>query len=174
MPEHSPPHATEGLSRLNEADATSVRPILLECLAVPGWAEQLLSERPYPDTAALLDAADTATAALEEAEVLAAVRSHPRIGERQGGDSESARWSASEQSGVSRDADVSERLAAANSEYERRFGHVYLVCATGMGSEEILADLRSRLGNDLATEVTVIRDNLGEIAKLRLKRVTGQ
>ena len=60
---------------------------------------------------------------------------HPRIGERSKHAS-----SALEQAGVG--DDVRAALAAGNREYEARFGHVYLVAASGRTGEELLADPR--------------------------------
>ena len=67
--------------------------------------------------------------------------------------------------------DVRAALAEGNRAYEERFGHVYLVCATGRSGPELLAVLRSRLRNDPAYERTVVRDELGKINRLRLQRL---
>jgi 2-oxo-4-hydroxy-4-carboxy-5-ureidoimidazoline decarboxylase len=68
------------------------------------------------------------------------------------------------------DGSAAERFAKANAEYERRFGHVYLVCASGRRGEELLDDLRSRLGNEPAAELEVAGRELAKIAELRLKK----
>src|SRR6185437_1616997 len=66
-------------------------------------------------------------------------------------------------------------LAEANAAYEQRFGQVYLVCATGKSAEELLAICRSRLGNDPATERSVVLAELAKISRLRLgKLLTGE
>lgn len=175
MPEPPPSTAEQGLRTLNEAAERDAREGIQDCLAVPRWQERLLAGRPYATVNDLLNAADVATASLSEREVLAAIAAHPRIGERSREGGSPARWSSSEQSGVTAQgesrADISGRLAAANAEYEQRFGHVYLVCATGKDGTQILSDLHSRLDNDRATETAVIREHLGEIAKLRLRKV---
>ena len=62
-------------------------------------------------------------------------------------------------------------LLEGNREYEARFGHVYLVCASGRTGAELLALLRSRLANDPAYERTVARRELGKINALRLARL---
>jgi 2-oxo-4-hydroxy-4-carboxy-5-ureidoimidazoline decarboxylase len=112
----------------------------------------------------LLAAADLALAGLDERDVDAALAGHPRIGERSSHSS-----SVREQAGVS--DDVRAALAAGNREYEARFGHVYLVSASGRTGEELLAVLRSRLGNDPAREREVVREELGTINRLRLQRL---
>jgi 2-oxo-4-hydroxy-4-carboxy-5-ureidoimidazoline decarboxylase len=87
---------------------------------------------------------------------------HPRIGERKDGDA----WSQAEQSGVG--DSVAERLHDANVTYEERFGHIYLVFASGRSGEELLAILESRLSNDAATELRIVNEELAKIARRRL------
>src|ERR1700733_3142045 len=87
-----------------------------------------------------------------------------------GGDREAA-WSRQEQSGT-RDApaDVQAGLRAGNAAYPERFGHVFLLCATGMPAASMLAALQVRLGHDPAREREVVRDELMKIVRLRLAK----
>ncbi|HEY2701224.1 MAG TPA: 2-oxo-4-hydroxy-4-carboxy-5-ureidoimidazoline decarboxylase [Pseudonocardiaceae bacterium] len=152
------------MRRFNGLPADELRPLLLRCVAVPRWANALVERRPYAEFAELLDAASELTTGLTDDEVQLALADHPKIGQRT-----NSAWSRSEQSGVDdRDA---ERLRAGNVAYEQRFGHIYLVCATGRGSADMFADLTARLANDPVTELGVVRVELGKIAALRLRRV---
>jgi len=153
------------LAEFNSASAEELRPALLACLAVPRWADTLLASRPYPDFAALSKTAEQVNP-LQRNEIRAAIAAHPRIGERPAGTGTDADWSRSEQSGV----DNADEFAAANAAYEERFGHVFLVCASGRSGEELLANLRSRLGNDPETELDVAGAELAKIAQLRLAK----
>ncbi len=144
-----------------------LRPRLLRCVAVRRWADTVIDGRPYTDLADLLDEADRLTARLTDDEVRLALADHPKIGQRT-----NSAWSRSEQSGVDdRDAELAQRLRDGNIAYEARFGHIYLVCATGRSGAEMLADLTARLVNDPVTELGVVRVELGKIAALRLRRV---
>lgn len=148
----------------NGLPAGELRPLLLRCVAVPRWADALIERRPFARFADLLDAAGELTSGLTDDEVLLALADHPKIGQRT-----TSAWSTAEQSGVEdRDA---ERLHAGNLAYESRFGHIYLVCATGRSGADMLADLTARLANDPVTELGVVRVELGKIAALRLRRV---
>jgi 2-oxo-4-hydroxy-4-carboxy-5-ureidoimidazoline decarboxylase len=153
------------LAEFNTAEAAEVRPALTACLAVPRWVDAVLDGRPYPRFDALLEAAAGATP-LRRDEVRDAIAAHPRIGEKPKGTGEDAGWSRGEQSGV----DNGDEFAAANAEYESRFGHVFLVCAAGRSGKELLANLRSRLGNDPETELDVAGAELAKIAQLRLQK----
>jgi 2-oxo-4-hydroxy-4-carboxy-5-ureidoimidazoline decarboxylase len=153
------------LAEFNTAEAAEVRPALTACLAVPRWVDAVLGGRPYARFDALLEAAAGATP-LRRDEVRDAIAAHPRIGEKPKGTGEDAGWSRGEQSGV----DNAGEFAAANAEYEKRFGHVFLVCAAGRSGAELLANLRSRLGNDPETELDVAGAELAKIAQLRLQK----
>jgi len=109
-------------------------------------------------------AADRALAVLSEGDVDDALAGHPRIGERGGATSRR------EQSDV-RGEETLAALAQLNRTYEERFGHVYLVAASGRTGEELLDVLRSRLLNDRETERRVVREELGTINRLRLTRL---
>jgi len=93
---------------------------------------------------------------------------HPRIGERASGDPGDVALSAAEQSGVS--SSDAAALAAGNAAYEERFGYIYLICASGLSGEQMLAALRERLTHDDAAERLVVMDELRKIAALRLAK----
>ncbi|WP_326569316.1 2-oxo-4-hydroxy-4-carboxy-5-ureidoimidazoline decarboxylase [Amycolatopsis rhabdoformis] len=153
------------LADFNTADAAQVRPALTACLAVPRWVDAVLAGRPYADLEAVVTASEKATP-LGRDEVREAIAAHPRIGEKPTSTGADADWSRSEQSGV----DNADEFAAANAEYEKHFGHVFLVCAGGRSGAELLANLRSRLGNDPETELDVAGAELAKIAALRLRK----
>jgi 2-oxo-4-hydroxy-4-carboxy-5-ureidoimidazoline decarboxylase len=157
----------------NALPAERLREQLLACLAAPSWGAGILAGRPFADRAAIVAAADAAARALTWDEVVQGLSAHPRIGERAAGESREAAWSRAEQSAAARSADDGTRqaLVAANREYEERFGHVFLIFASGRSQAEILDAARERLGNDEAAERAVVAEELRKIAGLRLERV---
>lgn len=162
--------APPGLSAFNAMPLAGVRQVLSEICAAPQWAQQVAGGRPYRTVHELFVAADRVLEALDEGEVDAALAGHPRIGDRPTGDA-----SRREQSGVvGADQETLDALAEGNREYERRFGHVYLVCASGRTAEELLDVLRSRLRNHPVTERQVLRAELGKINRLRLERLVDE
>lgn len=99
----------------------------------------------------------------------------PDGGEATAAEGREASWSRQEQSGVDAAGQaVLDGLAEGNRAYEERFGHVYLVCATGMTAEEMLDRLRERLRNDESTERGVVRTELARITRLRLAKLLGE
>jgi 2-oxo-4-hydroxy-4-carboxy-5-ureidoimidazoline decarboxylase len=146
---------------------------LAACCAAPEWTARVRSGRPYKRREDLEAAADAAARALSWAQVAQGLAAHPRIGERAAGDSREAAWSRREQSAAAASGDEGTRasLVRANQAYEQRFGHVFLIFASGRSQAEILAAAEARLGNDEATERAVVTDELRKIALLRLGRL---
>jgi 2-oxo-4-hydroxy-4-carboxy-5-ureidoimidazoline decarboxylase len=66
------------------------------------------------------------------------------------------------------------KLAQANTEYERRFNRIFIVCATGKSGPDILNILRRRLGNDDATELHEAAEEQRLITHIRLKKWLSQ
>lgn len=166
--------AGPALAGFNELPAAQAERELRSCCASTRWVRQVAAGRPYPDLAALRAAAGAALASLSWPDVREALAAHPRIGERAAGGSREAGWSRHEQAGMD-GADQASRvaLAQANREYERRFGHIFLIFASGRTDAELLAAARQRLGNPPAVEREVVRTELGRIARLRLDRLLG-
>lgn len=81
-------------------------------------------------------------------------------------------WARQEQSG-SRGADAGQltELALLNREYAERFGHVFLICATGKSAAEILELGRQRLPNDPETELAIAAEEQRKITRLRLEKL---
>jgi 2-oxo-4-hydroxy-4-carboxy-5-ureidoimidazoline decarboxylase len=155
-----------GLAELNALPARDFEALLLRCCAAPGWARRVTAARPYASLDGLLAAADAAWAARDPGDLDAAMAGHPRIGERR-----LPGFSAGEQAGVGGDAAALAALADGNAAYEQRFGHVFLICATGRGPAEILAELSRRMNNDPATEREVAAAEIGKINQLRLRKL---
>jgi 2-oxo-4-hydroxy-4-carboxy-5-ureidoimidazoline decarboxylase len=105
-------------------------------------------------------------------EWLQAIAAHPRIGEG-GGHSPDA--SEREQSRALRASpETLDALAAENRQYEKRFGHVFLIAASGRSGDEILGELRRRMSNDPATELAEAKSELRRIVQIRLGRLMAE
>lgn len=154
------------LATFNTADDTTVRALLDGCLDIDLWVDDVAGGRPYPSREALLAHASASAADITWPQVATALARHPRIGEKAHG--VDAARSASEQSGVA--VGQVDDFAAANRRYETRFGHIFLICAAGLSGEAMLDALTTRMGNDDATEHTVVIAELRKIAALRLQK----
>ena len=160
------------LEDLNALPAGALEVQLTACLPVPRWVAAVRDGRPYAAWPDLEAAAGAAAQHLDDEELEAALAGHPRIGERAAGPHHNAAASAREQSGVDpADAEVARALAEGNAAYEARFDRVFLIRAAGRSADEILQELRRRLGNDDETEREETVTQLREIALLRLRQV---
>lgn len=157
------------LNRLNAEEPAAAEHDLLACCASRRWADEILARRPYHDLAQLRAVSEQVLRALEWPDVEQALAAHPRIGDRVAGTGTEAAWSRAEQAG----ATPSDELVTGNLAYEDRFGHVFLICATGLSGADMLTALRERLGNDKATERDVVREELRKIVDLRLGKAFG-
>ncbi len=148
---------------------------LLACCGAPAWAAAMAERRPFRTLASVLEAADAVWRELGRDGWLEAFRAHPRIGEKKAEAPQSGRaqgWSENEQAGVSTaHAATLEALAAQNDAYHEKFGHIFIVCATGKSADEMLALLRARLGNDPATELHVAAEEQRKITRIRLEKL---
>jgi 2-oxo-4-hydroxy-4-carboxy-5-ureidoimidazoline decarboxylase len=166
---------TDQLTWFNQLPAKAARQTLLECCSAPGWAEHMAAGRPYSSAEEAIKQSGAIVAELSAVDLAEALAGHPRIGERpdtRRDGPRAAAWSAREQSGVDAgDTQTRRALAEGNLEYEQRFGHIYLVCASGRTGKELLALLRGRLQNDPEDEWQVVRTELQKINVLRLRQL---
>ena len=167
--------ASENLARLNSLDAAEAERELLKCCGSTEWARALAAQRPFGETQELLTAADDNWRNLSKRDWLEAFAAHPKIGGQKAAreqDAQAATWSEQEQSGA-RDAGVMmlDELAAANRIYEEKFGHIFIVCATGKTAVEMLALLRARLPNAPDVELSNAAEEQRRITRLRLEKL---
>ena len=164
------PQASVTLGSFNAAPAPDAERDVFACCASTAFAKAVAGGRPYPDAAALLAAVDAAFSTLTWDDIAESMNGHPRIGDRsaQGG------MSAAEQSGAAAATDeIKQGLADGNVAYEQRFGHIFLICASGLSGQEMLEQLRARLGHDDEAERTVVREELRKITRLRMTKMLG-
>ncbi len=164
-----------GIEWLNALPSGDVETELLKCCGSANWARRMAARRPFGDGNELIDLADRVWWELGREDWLEAFSHHPKIGEKTAakpGQLQSRRWSKEEQSGARGVAqEVQAALAEANRVYLERFGYIFIVCATGKTSEEMLALLRRRLQNDPRVELRIAAEEQRRITRLRLEKL---
>jgi 2-oxo-4-hydroxy-4-carboxy-5-ureidoimidazoline decarboxylase len=158
--------------RVDDAGIDEARALLERCCGSRRWVERMLARRPFHDDTALLAAAHDEWFALGPDDWREAFAHHPRIGDRRAAATRfdsTRKLSLQEQSGVAAaPARVLDALVEGNRAYEARFGHTFIVCASGRSADEMLDLLRSRLTNDAATELGIAADEQARITAIRL------
>ena len=162
----------EDWNRLEQETATKV---ILPCNGSLAWAIGVVNLYPFETSEELFAASDKVWLTLPEKDWQQAFDSHPRIGEHKAkaATAQSLKWSAGEQSAANPDEATQTALAAANKEYEQKFGRIFIVCATGKSAAEMLAILQRRLANDPATELKEAAEQQRQITQIRLRKWLG-
>ena len=167
------------LAWLNQAPPREAADALFRCCGCAGWAIAMTAARPFASAEALHASAEAQWARASREDILEAFSHHPRIGDREALRSRfpaTHQWSEGEQSAAAASADerILDELARANREYEARFGHIFIVCATSKTAPEILSLLKARLGNDPETELKIAAGEQMKITRLRLEKLLGE
>jgi 2-oxo-4-hydroxy-4-carboxy-5-ureidoimidazoline decarboxylase len=167
-----------GLDWLNALPPQAARAALVRCCGCDRWCDSIVRLRPFSSEAQLFEAAAREWNGLSPADWLDAFSHHPRIGDKEalrarfgvtGG------WAAGEQRSVEGAAeDVLDGLSEGNRAYEARFGHIFIVCATGKPADEMLALLRERLGNPPDAELRIAAGEQAKITRLRLTKLLAE
>jgi OHCU decarboxylase len=163
------------LGWFNALAPEAAREELLKCCGSKRWAEAVEQGRPYLSLWHLIAQANDVWRALDRDDWLEAFRTHPKIGERKAANpvaAQSQQWSTQEQQGVANaPAGAVDELARLNRVYEEKFGFIFIVCATGKSSGEILAVLEQRLNNAPEAELPIAAAEQAKITDLRLRKL---
>ena len=100
---------------------------------------------------------------------------HPKIGDTASVEKKfksTRTLSLQEQKGIDHaSAEVLNKLVEYNILYEKKFGYIFIVCATGKTAEEMLSLLKERFNNDPETEIKNSMREQDKITQIRLKKL---
>ena len=163
------------LAWLNSLPTDDAAKELRQCCGSKRWTTKMVDARPFQTFPELITHANETWWALDHEDWLEAFRSHPKIGEKKAAESVSAQskaWSGQEQAGVNTaSTETTNALATLNHTYEQKFGFIFIICATGKTSDEMLTALRERLEHDAAEELPIAAAEQCKITELRLKKL---
>ncbi|HEY6901362.1 MAG TPA: 2-oxo-4-hydroxy-4-carboxy-5-ureidoimidazoline decarboxylase [Puia sp.] len=163
------------LDALNALDKAALREALRNCCGSVRWVEKMLSLFPVAEEERLYEAAVSAWRNCGEEDWREAFGHHPRIGDLEGLKKKfagTADWASQEQAGTGgAPMEVLKALAEGNEAYERRYGYIFIVCATGKTAEEMLGLLRERMGNEPEAELLIAMGEQEKITRIRLEKL---
>jgi len=163
------------VAALDALPEAAAREALVACCGAAPWVAAMLAARPWRTPERLFAEAERCWQSLTRAQLAEAVAHHPRLGESRAAAAlgeRASRWSGEEQAGARVATDATRAaLARGNADYERRFGHTFILCASGVSADGMLAALAARLANDPATELTITAGELWKMTRLRLERL---
>lgn len=152
------------LATLNQLTPTELYSILQQCCGAHAWVEKMCADFPMPDKATLLTTAQRHWDNCSPADGLEAFSHHPRIGDRP--------TLHQEQAGVvDASSAVLQALVLGNNLYEKHFGYIFIVSASGRSAEEMLSLLNDRLNNPPDEEIKIAMAEQGKITQLRLEKL---
>lgn len=160
--------STPGLARFNALTAGEATAALHEVCASAAWGSVILAHRPYATAEALLATSDAAMGKLSAGELTEAMAGHPPIGRPKPGDPTSC----GEQRGMDgASGELRAEMLELNLAHQERFGHVFLICATGATAEQMRDAMKARSANTPEQERETARTELGRINRIRLARL---
>ncbi len=164
------------LEDLNENAEAHVALELAKCCVSATWTAKMAMTRPYTSSADLITKAASVWYSQCNAEdYLEAFKGHPKIGDIDSLKDKYALtkdWAGKEQAKIT-DAPLEtlRYLAKANSEYEAKFGYIFIVSASGKSAEEMLAIVQKRLSNSAKEEMGVAMNEQHKITVIRLTKL---
>ncbi len=163
------------IEELNKLSSEKAFEELFKCCGSARWAQNLTDFRPFTNRLELLTASDMVWTTSEKDEVLEAFTHHPKIGDLKDLEKKFAstkEWASGEQAGLDQatHSTLSE-LVESNSAYEKKFGFIFIVCATGKTADEMLALLNARLKNDPEIELKIAMKEQNKITHIRLEKL---
>ena len=164
-----------GLQKLNELSSEEAAELFSKCCGASKWLNQMINSRPFVTNKEIAECSEKIWRTLDEKDWLEAFKQHPKIGDINSlrkKYSSTKKFAVKEQSGVN-DAslEVLEELAKLNNEYEKKFGYIFIVCATGKTAEEMLSIIKERIRNDAKAEIKIAMEEQNKITKLRLEKL---
>lgn len=164
------------LTWLRGLDDAALSAALTRCCGSSRWVAAMVALRPLESRAQLFGMAEQLWWHLGDGDWHEAFGHHPRIGEDPAAlrarFASTAGWSSGEQAGMSAaDEATIAALAEGNRTYAERFGFIFIVCATGLRADEMLARLHDRLPNSPAAELRIAAGEQVKITALRLAKL---
>ncbi len=163
------------LENLNTLSKTLLEEELSRCCGAREWVNGMLEKFPFSSHEDLYRSADEVWECCSQDAWLEAFTHHPKIGDIKSLEKKfasTATWSEGEQKGVNTATQATlQALAQGNTDYENKFGYIFIVCATGKSAQEMLALLQARLPNDPKDEIHIAMKEQQKITKIRLEKL---
>ena len=163
------------ITAVNNLDKEALLAAFLKCCASVNWASQLAGCQPFDNKDDLFfNAKNIWFNKCKKEDWLEAFSAHPKIGDINSLAKKYANTkdlAGKEQSGVeSASMETLKALAEGNEKYEKKYGYIFIVCATGKSAAEMLDILNSRLYNGPEKEILIAMQEQHKITEIRLNK----
>ena len=163
------------IQQFNNLILQQVQDELFKCCGCTQWVEELLNKIPFQSIEELKSESDKIWFSLNSKDWLEAFTHHPKIGDVKSLQEKFAstkQWASGEQAGVNiATQTILQELKNSNDEYERKFGYIFIVCASGKSAEEMLNILKWRINNSPEEEIKIAAAEQNKITHLRIDKL---
>lgn len=163
------------IRQINQLDIDRATHLFMQCCTSQRWIKKMVTGRPYHNFADLSYSADQFWSQMTEQDYLQAFEGHPKIGDINSLHAKYANTKElafGEQAGASQASEeLISALADSNQTYEKKYGFIFIVCASGKTAEEMLVLLDTRLKNDRRRELEIASEEQRKILQLRLEKL---
>ncbi len=163
------------LSTLNQLDDSQAGDVFNTCCSASRWVQLMVSARPFPTKIAMQNKAAVFWQSMALADYMEAFDGHPKIGDP---DSLKEKYrnthalATNEQAAVEQATDtVLQQLVQYNTDYQTKFGYIFIVCATGKTAAEMLALIKMRINNRPDQESIIAAAEQLKIMLLRIDKL---
>jgi 2-oxo-4-hydroxy-4-carboxy-5-ureidoimidazoline decarboxylase len=162
------------IEQLNNLAVEQATHSFMQCCTSSKWVKSMVERRPFTDIDALIKYADIAWQGLAEADYLEAFEGHPKIGDVNSLRAKYANTKelAGNEQGLVKEAneEVLSVLAQGNTDYENKFGFIFIICATGKSAKEMSDFLQARLSNTKSQELVNAAEEQRKIFQIRINK----
>jgi len=166
------------VEELNKLPAEDANHTFMQCCTSSTWVNKMVAARPFIDAQEMRQAADNAWLGLSVSDYLEAFEGHPKIGDVSSLRAKYANTKelAGNEQGLVKEAndEVLQVLSQGNSDYEAKFGFIFIVCATGKSAKEMSDLLQARLPNNKAQELINAAEEQRKIFQLRIDKALAE
>ena len=163
------------MDKLNNLSKEDLRIELEKCCGSKKWIQSMIDLTPHANTTMLHENSDRVWATCNEQDYLEAFTHHPQIGNIESLKEKFAstsNWASNEQKGTSQASDdLLKQLKSGNDAYLKKFGFIFIVCATGKTAQQMLDLLNDRFDNNKQEELVIAAAEQNKITHLRLDKL---
>jgi 2-oxo-4-hydroxy-4-carboxy-5-ureidoimidazoline decarboxylase len=162
------------IAEFDHLDIGKKKELLKQCCGSSAWVEKMLSIPPAEDLIDLFEDAEEKWYECSEKDWKEAFSHHPEIGDINSLKEKffSRDLAEGEQSSVKEASEqILKSLAEGNKAYKKKFGYIFIVCATGKSAEEMLGLLTARLNNNPEEEIKIAMEEQNKITRIRLQKL---
>ena len=163
------------IEKINMLNYEEVYKAFSDCCGSENWVNKMISSRPFKSKNETIEISDHIWNSISKNDWLEAFEHHPKIGDINSLKekySSARKLAESEQAGVKDSSiDTLSELAEYNADYLKKFGYIFIVCATGKSADDMLLIIKERINNDPETEIKIAMKEQSKITKLRLEKI---